>query len=318
MARLASNADDRPPAMLGGGERKRLIKHLYVARDATEHIAGIIDTARENRILSDEPLCVLITGDTGTGKSAFLRNYASRTPMRRSASGNLIQPLVSIALDSAVTMIGAAQMILRELQDPSDGKGKLKDVTGRIRKLGKDEQVEAYLIDEFQHLIDTGSKTVSKVGDWIKQLAKSTNTPFIMVGMPDALRVVDGNPQFSGITPHRETLGMFRFEKDGERRIFRSFLAQVDAKLPFERVAGLGDPAIATALFMATGGNMRMLMTLIRQAAGHAVDRKVAAIGMTDLAYGYSQVEAISPLQDNPFTAEGIFIAGATGMKDAA
>lgn len=324
MPRSASRADggieptSRERVQAGRNERKALVRDVYVARDATDHIAALIDKVRTARSLSPEPRCILITGDTGAGKSSFLRQYVGRSPSGRDASGCLVQPLVHVELDSFVTVLGAAKLLLRQLQDPSNGAGKLDDLTHRIRTLTKAQAVEAILFDEFQHIVDTGSKTVNKVGDWIKQLAKSANIPFIMAGMPTAARIIDGNSQFAGITPYRHTLGMLNFEKDGERRTFRKFVAQVDEKLPFDRVAGLGDPAIAQALFHATGGNLRTLMHLIREAAGHAIDRDGAAIGLPDLEYGFEQIEVMSPLEANPFAAMGVLLPDHPGFSDAA
>ncbi len=324
MRRLASHADggagsaSRDQSRAGPNERKALVRDVYVARDATEHIATLIDKVRRSRGLSPEPLCVLITGDTGAGKSSFLRQYVKRSPPWRDPSGNFVQPLLRVELDSFVTVIGAAKLILRELQDPSNGAGKLGDLTHRIRVLTKAQKVEVVLIDEFQHIVDSGSRTINKVADWIKQLAKSANLSFVMAGMPEAARIIDGNSQFAGITPYRHTLGMLEFGKDGERRIFRKFLCEVDAKLPFDRLAGIGDIKIAKVLFDATNGNLRTLMHLIREAAGHAIDRDVAAIGMTDLAYGFEQIEVMSPLEVNPFAAMGVLLPDHPGFSDAA
>jgi len=324
MQRLVTHADadagsaSKGRSEAGPDERKALVRGIYVAREATEHIATLIDKVRRGRKLSPEPLCVLIVGDTGAGKSAFLQQYVKRSPPWRDPSGNLVQSLLLVELDSFVTVIGAAKLILRALQDPSDGAGKLGDLTHRIRILTKAQRVEVVLIDEFQHIVDTGSRTVNKVADWIKQLAKSANLSFVMAGMPEAARIIDANSQFAGITPYRHTLGMLAFEKDGERRIFRAFLAEVDAKLPFDRLARLADIEIAKVLFDATKGSLRTLMHLIREAAGHAIDRDVAAIGMADLEYGFEQIEAMSPLKVNPFAAMGVLLPDHPGFGDAA
>ena len=304
--------------MAPGRVRKLLVKDLYVARDATQHIAALIDKVRNGRLLSPEPCCILITGETGTGKSAFLADYVKRSPARRDGSGNLVQPLLHVEFDSFVTVIGAATIMLRKLEDPSNGVGRLVDLTHRIRELAKREKVEAIVIDEFQHLVDTGSKTVNKVGDWLKQLAKSTNLPIVMAGMPASSRVIDGNTQFAGITPYRHEIGMLTYGKDGERRQYRKFLALLDSLLPFDHVGGFADAAIAALLFEATGGSLRMLMQLIREAAGSAIDRNAPSIGMPDLAFGFDQIEAMSPLTDNPFAAMGIMLPDHPGFSVAA
>ncbi len=280
--------------------RRRALQDLLVRRAPTTALAALIDKVRAERDALSEPTCILITGETGVGKSSFLRHYAGQNPPRREA-GCLVQPVIYHELQSKVTILGAAKALLRELEDPSRGAGGLADLTHRVRHQIDAQQVEAVLLDEFQHIVETGEVTVNKVADWFKQVAKATNVPFVMAGMPTAARVVQGHPQFAGITPYRHTLDHFDWSSQQGRSAFREFLALVDTKLPFDGVAGLADKETAEALFHATGGCLRPLMRLVKQAALQALARGSANVGQGDLAYAYEQIEAADPAADNPF-----------------
>ena len=52
--------------------RRHALQQLFVERAPTAAIAKKIDKARSDRNALSEPTCMLVTGDTGVGKSAFL------------------------------------------------------------------------------------------------------------------------------------------------------------------------------------------------------------------------------------------------------
>ena len=234
------------------------------------------------------------------GKTKFLRHYHAQNPARREA-GCLVQPVIYAEFPGKITLIGAAKLLLETLEDPNNGKGNLSDLTYRVRHQLQAQKVEVLLLDEFQHIVETGDITLNKVADWFKQITKSTNVPLVMAGMPSSDRIIRGHPQFAGITPYRYTLGQFGFDSRQDRNAFREFLARLDAALPFDGIAGLADREWATFLFDASGGRLRPLIRLVKQAALHALDRGSASVGQIDLAYGFEQIEPADATMENPF-----------------
>ena len=168
--------------------RRHALQKLFVGRAPTAAIAKKIDKARSDRDALSEPTCMLVTGETGVGKSTFLKHYAAGNPSTRDA-GCLVQPVVFVELQSKMTLLSAAKALARALEDPSGGKGGLADLTFRVSDQIKAQRVEVVILDEFQHIVETGEITVNKVADWFKQVAKERNVPFVMAGMPTASRV---------------------------------------------------------------------------------------------------------------------------------
>jgi len=297
-ARASAPANwDRIPA----DHRKVVVGAIYVEREATAGLARLIDKLRTNRQFLREPSCILITGDTGTGKSRFLTRYHEAHPARR-IGGRIRRPVLLAELPVRATMPGAATALLEGLGDPGANRGKLVDQTFRVQRLTKDQEVEAVLIDEFQHIVEaSGERTINKVGDWLKQLAKSANVPLILAGMPNSAAVLDANKQFAGICPYRFVLDGFGKTTVAERKAFRQFLALIDAQLPFNHLSRLGEQIIADALFVATKGSLRQLARLLQEAAFHAIDRCAPSIETGDLAFGFQTVELLADLDHNPF-----------------
>jgi hypothetical protein len=279
--------------------RKAAVKHLFVDRPVTDQLFQLFDEIRRDRESLPEPQCVVLTGVTGTGKSSLLRKYHSLHPERR-VNGCLIQPVVSIELPSNSTPLGAMKHLLIALKDPSGGAGKLNDLVLRACDQIRKQHVEIVLTDEWQHLTESGPVRINKAADMVKQLAKATNVPFVMTGMPTATLIVEQNEQLAGITPHRKTIDAFSYGTVAERMAFRTFLMRVDEALPFATLAGLADPETASKLFETVKGHMRSLMTLIRQAATHAIDRGSQKIEAEDLRHGYDRTPGVN-YDRNPF-----------------
>ena len=275
------------------------LRKIFVDRPVTEHLTELLNKVRRERDAMTEPSNVMLTGDTGTGKSSFLRKYAARSPSRRTR-GRLIQPVLLAEFVTGTTVIGAAKSLLIALGDPSEGSGKLTDLTFRAIDQVTKQKVEMILSDEFQHLIETGPTRINKAADFVKQVSKATNVPFVMAGMPSALGILRANSQLAGVTPHLKKLGLFSWATNEDRLILRRFLARVDDALPFDDSAGLGDLETAERIFDATGGMMRAIMTLIKQAAIHALDRGGEQVLGEDLRYGYEQTPGVNH-DANPF-----------------
>jgi hypothetical protein len=279
--------------------RRAELRKIFVDRPVTEHLTGLLDKVRRERDAMTEPSNIMLMGDTGTGKSSFLRKYAARSPSRRTR-GNLIQPVVMTEFLPGTKLNGAAKILLIALGDPSRGSGILTDLALRATDQIIKQKVEMVLLDEFQHLIETGEKSINKAGDFVKQVSKATNVPFVMTGMPSALGILKVNSQLAGITPHLKEMGRFSWATSEDRLILRRFLARVDDALPFDDPAGLGDPETAERIFEATKGMMRATMTLIKQAAIHSLDRGGEQILAEDLRYGYEQTPGVNH-DANPF-----------------
>jgi hypothetical protein len=204
--------------------RKIALKAIFIDRAATDHLSETINSIRRDNTSLSEPACALVLGDTGTGKSTFLKHYQavhSRPPYR--VNKCLVQEVLYAELLSNSTVITCAQTLLRLLRDPSKSGARLGELTYRVIDQLVAQKVEAVLIDEFQHITDTGDKTLNKAGDWLKQVCKASGVPFVLAGMSTASRILDANTQFAGITPYRYELGKFSYESISDRTVFRTF-----------------------------------------------------------------------------------------------
>lgn len=301
--------------------RRRVVTSAFVARDVTTKIAQKIDYIRAARRTGAEPSCMMLSGQQGTGKSTFLRHYEAENPPRRVA-GTITRPVLYASFQSSTSPIGAAKILLRRLffdqvghsvePDLSERQqralkaftsGNLIDLTIRVKRQLIAQEVEVVLNDEFQHVAERGrEKTVGKAADWVKELVKDTNVPFVMAGMPSIGILVESNHQLSDITKYRFALSFFRYDTEPGKLSFKNFVARLELAFPFNREAGFARPHVLLALFNATGGSLRQLGRILTDAAFHAIDRNAEFMSAEDLAFGFDENAVNSPLKKNPFS----------------
>jgi len=283
-------------------QRKRLVTGIYVQRPQTDQIATCIDEIRGNRAYLTEPTVLLLTGDTGLGKSTFLKKYAKKSRRRRVA-GRVKQPIIYMEMPTQATPLAAAELLLKLLGDPRSERGRLSSREFRIVELLKAERVEIVLIDEFQHIIEaSGASRLNAVANLIKQVVKQAGVPLLLCGMPEVKAIVEGHPQLAGICDLRFEMEAFSHDTDAGRLALRIFLRDYDRHLPFDQLSRLGSPDIAEALGCASGGNMRRLIRLLWRAAFRAIERGAPSIQTEDLEEAFARVMHTYNQRTNVFT----------------
>lgn len=287
-------------------ERRMIINNAFAMRPQFTEIWQTFDEIRADFREGAPATCMIIIGETGVGKSTVVEEYSKANLPTRNESEHSFDtktPVLLVSLKGMSQRLSAAQTILKKLQRLPTVTGKLSPVTDRIEAQMKKQAVELLILDEFQHLAETGAeKTKSQTADWIKGLAKETRVPIVLVGMPSLADVITANAQLASITPLRRALAEFRYDNERRRKAFRSFLSELDALFPFDQQAGLGEDWLAEKMFLASGGNPRLLCTLLRWAAKAAIEDGSRRILEKHLETAYDKFGGLSGLVDeNPF-----------------
>jgi Bacterial TniB protein len=126
--------------------------------------------------------------------------------------------------------------------------------------------VELLIFDEFQHLVESGSrKTLSNVADWLKAVINETGIPMILFGMPCSDDLLCQNRQLKRRFMSVEKLSSFNWGNSADsQKDYRLFLATIDKQLPFPERSCLAERDIAHRFFCATRGNVGATMSLAK------------------------------------------------------
>lgn len=255
-----------------------LINEIFVSTSRLKDLSKDIRYARENS--SDlkyecEPMCILVTGETGTGKSEFIRKYLKANFRVEEGERTKIPVLVSL-LPKAKHPKPVVAQLLRDLGDPLGGTGGDTDqLTDRLVTLLKGTGTEIIILDEFQHAIETKSnKVVYDIADWIKTLINKAKIPVVLFGLPWSSYVLDVNHQLARRFSMRHELINYTLD---DFKLFQMFLQKVQDQLAskiemkFEQELWAGE--LAFRLFAASHGNISELMNKVIKPAASGIIR---------------------------------------------
>jgi hypothetical protein len=233
---------------------------------------------------------MLLAGRLGAGKSTItellLANYpderAAPTPQRPVAVAQ--RTVLRAILPISPNERDLPFCLLRAFGDPRANKGSAKELTWRLYDYIHDSGTRMVIVDELQHLIEANTLTIlQSASDWLKNLAKQTGVSLVLVGLQGVSNMIlEANEQLSSLFSDPITLDPFSWSDlspkergkprdqwlvDGTREEFRRVLAQIERLLPLREASNLSDVGMAQRCYVASGGLMRYLMRLVREAA---------------------------------------------------
>jgi GTPase SAR1 family protein len=170
-------------------EKLRTFKNAYIERIATPSIVGDFERLRENQVIGGKQICMLLTGDTGAGKTSFIdyykENFIADADSPRTTK-------VSVLISRIPPRPSLETTILELLKDLGQfGTAyRLKDnralnLTAALVGLLKKCKVELIILDEFQELIEyLSEKKRNDIANRLKLISEDAGVPIVLVGMP--------------------------------------------------------------------------------------------------------------------------------------
>lgn len=285
----------------GEGAYEFLAK-LVVRHSGYADILAHFEECKASLSNSTEPTCILLTGDTGVGKSTLIRAFSKVNPAIQEPERRYV-PVLTGTVPIPATMKNLATELLHEMRDPLADRGTLEQRTRRLGVLIKECGTEILFLDEFQHFIERRSdRVILDVSDWLKNLISNTNIPVVLVGLPEAVRVLDANPQLMRRFSSHVELPAFDFNDQSSAREFVKMLSSINRNLA--PMLG-GDTCLkpeAKRICAATGGRLSLLMKLLKKAVQFATEGKTGTIKLVHLESAYTDCIRRGPPKENPFS----------------
>ncbi|MBO1519394.1 TniB family NTP-binding protein [Oceanisphaera pacifica] len=256
---------------------------------------------RYNHRLGGEQQCMLITGDTGCGKSLLVKNYQRQfSGVEEMCGGYPYRPLLISRIPSKPTLSATIIELLKDLGQASSiyRKGRSSDLslTEALIKCLVRCKTELIIIDEFQELVEfkSGEKR-SEIANRLKLISEKARVPIVLVGMPWAEKITE-DPQWASRLMTRRLLPYFKLSEDPEN--FIRFLMGLAKKMPFTELPKLEKQHTVFALFSACGGCLRTLKHLLDEAVKQALLADAQTLTSEHLSKSFSLFE---PTKVNPF-----------------
>lgn len=271
--------------------------------------------ARCHRSTGSKPLSVVITGDSGVGKSTMIARYIRSVQRNSGESDDPLEacdavPVLSLRVPPQPGMLSLYNVILETLGHPA----RRARATGRqlyrqVLDLLRDLRVELIIMDEFQDLMPNRTKEYSDVLRLLKNIIDELRIPWVLVGLRDAANILEcGDEQlmhrFAGtweITP-------FRIDAGDELRYFQKYLETWQSVYPVPCMS-LSDENMAIRLFCASRGYVGRLARILEEVIElyDGTDRKASLRHFARAYEVCAQRRTIGARQNsvfNPFVAD--------------
>ncbi|MFT6349012.1 MAG: energy-coupling factor transporter ATP-binding protein EcfA2, partial [Psychromonas sp.] len=289
------------------------LEDLFVLTPYMEEIIEDIDEAiriAQVKNFTKQPTCILVTGNSGAGKTTLREYYEGKYPRKSVPTPNGekdIVPIFGTTLQDDKNPKAAPGHMLRDLGDFLQGKGGTRSELGDrfIFKVNAAE-VQAIFVDEFQNAIESDSdRIVSNTANWVKSIVNLTKRPVVLFGMPWSKVVIDSSTELINrfeIIHHLEEYDRDNFDD------WLKFLEEVNNQLPFEKSSNLNEPELALRLLAASKGNLSKLMKgIIKPAARIAYKQGASSISVEHLLKAAVKTQRI-PKKINPLSVKNMLI----------
>jgi hypothetical protein len=292
--------------------RKSLSKHRdVVSQIRVEHFAyaNILEEltqAYDAVGTTASPVCLLITGESRTGKSSVVRDLLE-TYLPTRVDDRIIRSVVYAVAPARATVKSLLESLLHGLGDPHWGRGSIGNMTQRLHTLLDAVQCKMIILDEFQHLCDKGQKhSLHMVADWLKVLIESRKYALVAVGLPTSASIVNGHSQLAGRFDDQLSMPLFDWSNRGSAAQFRAILRQFQQELHPFQLPPLDSKEMAVRIFLASAGRIGLVAKLLDRAVRNAVRAGTLKIRTEDLTTAYERAiwsARLFPVAGGPFGA---------------
>lgn len=281
--------------------RQQLIsfRNCFVEHPVLTQVLAVLERLRNNQLLGGEQQCMLLTGDTGSGKSRVIQEYVSRFPDH--VEGNAVfKPILVSRIPSRPDVEKMMIQLLSDLgQFGSDSRRERRREAGLAEALVhllKKCGTQLIIINEFQELIEFKSiENRQRVANRLKLISEEAGVPIVLVGMPWAEEIAE-EPQWASRLMCRIEIPYFKLSSN--REVYIRFLKGLALRMGFSEPPDLAKQDIALPLFSACSGEVRKLKHILDEALHISLKIGANTVNKEHLADAF---DALFFNKENPF-----------------
>uniref|UniRef100_Q31IQ1 Uncharacterized protein n=1 Tax=Hydrogenovibrio crunogenus (strain DSM 25203 / XCL-2) TaxID=317025 RepID=Q31IQ1_HYDCU len=278
-------------------------KEPYILSPDLKYLREKFDELRRHKKDFNTANCMMITGESGSGKSELAKRYLQIYPSYQDQTGTK-QPILHLEIKMANTVKDVLVSLLVGINDPQMGNGarNSSELFTRFVRLSKVIELELIILDEVQVIIERRSeKVISGIGDLFKDLIKETGIPIVFMGMPWARYLIDSNPQLNGRIAIRHTMPIFKVSEQKKFEDFASLVKGLTKSYGLSNAIDTSNKELLLRLFAFSKGNVRQISRLLRSLFIFCTinSKQPNSRLLADIVESLGYPEAINPFKQN-------------------
>lgn len=290
-----------------GNDIIKQFSYCCIPHPGFDEILDVFEDCRVNSKRTDEPLCALIKGDKGVGKTVAIEAYCMRFPSEILRDHTRI-PVLAVEIPESATPGALVSELLTKIGDPNPDRGTRAVRTRRLKRLLKTCETELIILDEFQHFLDgtKRNRTIEQTADWLKGIINQSKIPIVLVGMPSSGDILKLHPQLDRRFFKRTELRCFQWDKEDNGKEFRSLLEEMGKNIKMQNKVILSEVEFAYRFYRATGGVIGLVKKTIIRALLAMEKQNAPALTIGHFAKTYEEKYGFG---DNPFSMKTDLLA---------
>ncbi|RUL66820.1 AAA family ATPase [Dyella dinghuensis] len=263
-----THVDPKLHALFEGPDIDRI---RYILRDryvpyqrAKEVLADVDELVIGER--SERPLCALLVGEPGVGKSTLLDVVEKKyPPVTCNETKVILRPVVRINLPGVTEMRALYQRALKALRVPYGEGDRPSTLELNLHDSLSSAGTRVLAMDELHNFFIAGPKTFANNMAALRDLTNTPKVSLVCAGTELARLCIQADPQLL------ERFDQYEFCAWSESSELRNFLASWEWRLPLRRPSNLAGPIMLPLLLRLSTGHMRRMVRIIKRASKMAI-----------------------------------------------
>jgi len=278
--------------------RSTVIEHkrFCEARDAIENLY-------QRTKLYGEPGSIAVCAFSGGGKSTLIREMGRKYPPA-DMDTYMELPMLFAEIPASPSISSVAQALI----DPLDGhyapNATIGSLTETLVILIQQRHTKVLVIDEFQHLLERGSKIKAmEVADWFKGLMNRARVSLAIIGLPYISRLFAANTQLRRRTQETYYLNDWRLTRKEDVIEFRSAIKSFADSVEYTCDRSIfGKGHVVNMIYFASNGVIGHVATLLSETFLCVIEAGKKKIEIGDLERAFrKKIWPDAPANRNPF-----------------
>lgn len=241
-----------------------MISDRYIINPSVDRKLKFFDELREKKRKFNKASCGIITGESGSGKSAIAKYYLELNPIVEEEELTRIpvmyHKLRSVANEKDFYIEALGVLKAPEIRK-SDNKNELRK---QLNRLIKTTNVELIIFDETQVIVQNRSKAIiPSLADMFKDLIDDTNIPIVIMGMPWTKYLLFYSEQLRTRVSYEDEFPTFSWHTPTQQKEYRILLKMLCGVYGISSDLKLDSKEMAARIFCFTKGNMRVTVELL-------------------------------------------------------
>jgi hypothetical protein len=233
---------------------------------------------------------ILLTGDTGVGKTTIVKEFVRRNPphWEKSDLGDIkISPVKFVTLGRNAAPRDTLARIAKSLGIAQYNTLSEKKLIPEIIDKIISHKVRNFVVDESHHLNQNRLDTKDDSRHIFKDISNHHPVGWTLVGMPGAEDAVKDELQLDSRFSNHIHIPHYDLVSKDNIQEFKRLLNSIDENSPF-RNSGFSNPDYFVRLFIASRGILRTLLRIIAYAGKYARMRNSPTIEIQDFALSFN------------------------------